>query len=134
MSPTRYEQTNANIAYGGAWVPFTASAASGGSYRYADSPASATIRFSGTQLDWVVTRGVTMGLAYVSVDGGSPVLVDLYSPSVLRQQVVWSTGALESGSHTVTITWMGQPSGAGGGTRVNIDALDVRGTLTQAAG
>jgi murein DD-endopeptidase MepM/ murein hydrolase activator NlpD len=126
---TRYEQTNAKIAYKGTWLTFTASGASGGSYKYADSAASATVRFTGTRLDWIATKGYTQGKAAVSLDGGSPVVVDLYSPTTLRQVKVWSTGLVALGPHTLTITWLGQRSVAAGGTRVNLDALDVVGAL-----
>ncbi len=130
-SPTRFQQTNAKIVYAGAWVPFSVSGASGGSYSYAASAASATVRFEGTQLDWVATTGLTMGRAGVSLDGGDVVSADLYSATTLRQQKVWSTGTLAPGQHTVVITWTGQPS-ASGGARINIDAFDVLGSLVQA--
>ena len=130
---TRYEQTSSNIAYLGTWVTFKTSGASAGSYKYADAPATALISFTGTQLDLIATKGFTMGKARVTVDGGNSEVVDLYSSSTLRQQKVWSTGPLSQGTHTVAVSWVGQPSVSGGGTRVNIDAVDVAGTLAQAA-
>ncbi len=124
---------NSNIVYLGTWATFKTSGASAGSYKYADSPATALISFNGTRLDLIATKGFTMGKARVSVDGGNPVLVDLYSSTTLRQQKVWSTGPLSQGTHQVTVSWTGQASVSGGGTRVNIDAVDVVGTLAQAA-
>ena len=132
MQP-RYEQTDPRIAYTGAWLDFPTTGASGGSYLYADSAASATIYFNGTRLDWIATKGVTMGRATVSLDGGTPFTVDLYNSQVVRQQKAWSTGTLAAGPHKLVIRWTGKRSVAGGGTRVNIDALDVMGTLTQAS-
>ena len=132
--PGRYEQGDSRITYTGSWVTFKTSGASAGSYKYADSKATATICFDGTRLDWIATTGLTMGLATVSLDGAAPIQIDLHSSSTLRQQKVWSTGTIGSGSHKLIITWTGKPSVAGGGTRVNIDALDVVGTLTQAPG
>ena len=69
-----------------------------------------------------------MGKALVSIDGGEPVLVDLFSDTELFQQLVWSTGELEYGVHTITITF---PEGADyqEGKGINIDALDVWGVL-----
>ena len=131
---TRYEQTHSLLAYSDNWLTFTASGASGGTYLYADSRAAATISFEGTRLDWIATKGLNQGRASVSVDGGDPVIVDLYRSAVLRRVPVWSTGALAGGAHTIVVTWLGKASVAGGGTRVNIDALDVRGVLTQASG
>jgi hypothetical protein len=128
---TRYEQTSPVIAYAGVWTTFTTSGASGGTYAYADSPATATFAFDGTRLDWIATKGLTQGRASLTLDGGQPVPVDLYSSSVLRQVKVWSTGTLATGHHTVIVKWLGQASVAGGGTRVNIDALDVVGALSK---
>jgi hypothetical protein len=126
---TRYQQNNSNITYAGKWLTFTTSGASGGSYAYADSAASASIGFTGTQLDLIATKGYTQGKVKVSVDGGTPVLVDLYSSTTLRQQRVWSTGTLAQGTHKVVVSWSGQPHTTGGPTRVNIDAVDVQGSL-----
>jgi len=129
---TLYEQTNSRIVYLGKWVSFSTSGASGGTYTYADSPAKALVWFSGTKLDLIATTGVTQGKAHVSVDGEDKGTIDFYSSATLRKQKVWSTGALASGTHKVVISWTGQ-AGASGGTRVNIDAVDVTGTLAQAA-
>ncbi len=130
---TRYEQTDGKILYLGTWATFKTTGASSGSYKYSDSKATALISFSGTQLDLIVTMGYTMGTARIIVDGAAPTYVSLYSPTTMRQQKVWSTGRLTSGTHQVAISWAGQASVAGGGTRVNIDALDISGTLTQAS-
>ncbi len=130
-SPSRYEQTNANVAYLGSWVTFKTAGSSAGSYMYTDSPATALVSFTGTQLDLIATKGYTMGKARVTVDGRNSVVVDLYNPTTVRQQKVWSTGLLSQGKHTVTVSWVGEASVPGGGTRVNIDAVDVVGTLDQ---
>ena len=129
---TRYEQTDRNILCLGTWVTFRTAGASSGSYVYSDSPATALISFSGTRLDLIATTGLTMGTARIIVDGASPVLVSLHSSTTKRQQKVWSTGTLASGAHKVAISWTGQPGVPGGGTRVNIDALDVEGVLSKA--
>ena len=129
---TRYQQTDARITYWGAWNTFTVSTASGGNYTYADSKAGSLIWFVGTRLDLIATAGTTQGKGMVSVDGGSPVPIDFYSATTLRQQTVWSTGVLAQGTHTVALTWTGQKSSPHGGTRVNIDAVDVWGTLIDA--
>ena len=125
----RYEQDNNKIVYSGKWLDFIASGASGGSYKYADSTASVTITFSGTRLDWIATKGYTQGKALVSLDGGPGVKVNLYNSITERQVKVWSTGVLAAGTHTVTIRWTGEAGAAGGGTRVNLDAVDVAGSL-----
>ena len=128
---TRYEQTHSNILYLGKWVSFTTSGASGGTYTYADSPAKALIWFNGTKLDLIATKGFTQGKAQVSLDGVDKGTIDFSSPTTLRKQMVWSTGTVASGAHKVELSWTGQ-AGTSGGTRVNVDAVDVTGTLVQA--
>jgi murein DD-endopeptidase MepM/ murein hydrolase activator NlpD len=128
----RYEQTNSNILYLGTWVTFTSSSASGGSYKYANSPARAIISFTGTKLDLIATKGTTQGKAQVYLDGADKGVIDFSSTTTLRKQVVWSTGTVTSGKHTVELSWLGKP-GVAGGTRINIDAVDVLGTLAPVA-
>ncbi len=129
---TRYEQSNANILYLGTWIDFSATGASGGSYKYADSPARAIITFKGTRLDLIATRGVTQGKARVYLDGADKGVIDFSATSTVRQVKVWSTGTVTSAAHKVELIWLGQ-AGVAGGTRINVDAVDVAGALTKAA-
>jgi hypothetical protein len=59
---------------------------------------------------WVSTLGPDRGLAQVQVDGTTPQVVDLYSPTVQPARVVWSQDALPAGTHTVTVTPLGKKS------------------------
>jgi hypothetical protein len=129
---TRYEQTNGNILYLGKWITFSSTASSGGSYKYANSAARAVISFNGTKLDLIATKGTTQGKARVYLDGQDKGVIDLSSATTLRKQMVWSTGTVASGKHTVELSWLGK-AGVAGGTRINIDAVDVLGTLTPVA-
>ncbi len=120
----RYEQDSSKIAYAGTWLNFLTSGASGGSYKYADSPASATLTFTGTRIDWIATKGYTQGKAKLILDGGSPVTVDLYSSTTLRQVKVWSSGTLAEGA----TAYVSSGPGSGrcrAGYRVNVDAFDI---------
>jgi hypothetical protein len=127
----RYEQTDSRVAYMGVWKALAATGTSGGSYIYADSKAEALVWFEGTRLDLVSTKGTTLGIAEVSIDGGPAQKIDLYSPSTLRQQIVWSSGTLSDGTHSVAVRWTGERSAPTGGTRVAIDRLNVTGRLVQ---
>jgi lipoprotein-anchoring transpeptidase ErfK/SrfK len=71
-------------------------------------------------------------VAAVTVDGGAPGYVDLYSPSVKTQVKVYSTGDLPYGSHTVTIAWSGRKNPAATGTYISYDAFDIGGDIVQA--
>jgi len=132
-SGTRYQQTNPLLVYAGTWSSSSTSYASGGSFRYVNrAGASVTVHFSGTSLTWIAKKSSVYGKAKVTVDGGSPVIVDLYSASVKWQQKVWSTGALPQGDHVVKIEWTGSKNASASGTNINVDAFDIVGTLTAA--
>jgi stage II sporulation protein D len=124
---TRYQQTDTHLAWAGTWATFTASGASGGSYKRANtSGASCTVTFSGTYLAWIATAGTTLSKAYVSLDGGTAQAIDLARSAVAYQQSVWNTGTLTAGTHTVKIWWY--PSNKAG-KYISVDAFDVVGTL-----
>jgi hypothetical protein len=126
----RHQQDNAKLVYEGTWGTTSSKSASGGSFDYVDaSGASVTINFFGLDLAWIAKKGPAYGQATVTVDGGAPTTVDLYSSKVGWQQRVWSTGILDMGAHTVKIEWAGTKSKGATGTNINLDAIDVTGTL-----
>jgi hypothetical protein len=126
----RYQQTNSKLVYAGDWKATTDELASGENFAFANaSGATVTIRFNGVQLAWLAKKSPAYGEAQVTVDGGSPVTVDLYSADVLWRQEVWNSGILGSGSHTVIIQWTGRKNAAATDTNINIDYLDIAGTI-----
>ncbi len=122
----RYEQTDPRLLYTGTWSTFSGASASGGDYKAAASGGSLSVTFSGTRLDWIATLGPGMGTADVSLDGKAPVSVPLHSDGDVYQKMVWSTGSLSSGKHTVEISWQ---EGNASGAYISVDAFDVRGSL-----
>ena len=126
----RYQQSDSQFTFAGSWKKSTNSLASGGSFVYADTKgASVTIRFKGIDLAWIAKKGPSYGEAKVIVDGGKAVTVDLYNSSSTWQKRVWSTGILASDEHTVKIEWTGSKHKGASAANVDIDALDVTGTL-----
>jgi hypothetical protein len=126
----RYQQDNVKLAYAGTWNTTSSNSASGGSFTLADaSDASVTINFTGLDLVWIANKGPTYGQATVTVDGGTPTTVDLYSSKARWKQTAWTTGILDMGAHTVKIEWAGTKSKGATGTDINVDAVDVTGTL-----
>jgi len=131
LTPRRFEQTDGLVSQVGTWTTGVNGSMSGGSYLFANSAgAVANFTFRGTRFDWVTIKNNAMGIANVSLDGGAPVPVDLYSPTTQYKQAVWSSGTLSSGTHTVSVTWTGTKNPASTGTNVGIDAVDVVGSLT----
>ncbi len=126
--PTRYEQTDSRITYTGPWATSSSASLSGGSYASGYATATALVKFDGTAIDLIGTKGRWGGIAEVSVDGGAYTLVDFYAPATAHQQVIWSACGLSAGPHTVAIssTVRRNPSSVGGNTY--LDAFDVAGT------
>jgi len=127
---SRYQQTNEKIVYAGDWKASSNPSASGENFAFANSAgASVTVRFKGIQLAWLAKTSPAYGEAQVTIDGGSPTTVDLYSEEALWKQEVWNSGLLGSGSHTVVIQWTGRRNAAATDTNINVDYFDVTGVL-----
>jgi cell wall-associated NlpC family hydrolase/N-acetylmuramoyl-L-alanine amidase len=131
---TRYQDNNSLIATIGSWGSSSASTASGGTFRWLNSPGVMTVKFSGTYLGWIGKRAPQYGKARVTVDGGTPVIVDLYSPTSQYQKSVWDTGLLAQGDHTVSIEWTGTKNPSSSACNIAVDAFDLIGSLVQAPG
>jgi hypothetical protein len=130
-STIRYEQTDARLIYAGAWATFLNNSYSARSIKQTSASGSTvTINFTGTCLTWITSKSSSNGWAWVTLDGGTPITVDLYSATQLYQQAVWTTGTLPNGNHKVVIAYTGQKNPSASLTYVNIDAVDVTGALT----
>ena len=121
------EDTDARVLYWGTWTTSTDAQASGGTDKRAAAAGSmVTLTFTGQKLYWIATTGPGLGKADVSVDNGAVQVVDLSGATTQYQQRVWSTGLLESGAHTVQISW--NKSNAAG-TAIDVDVFGVLGDL-----
>ena len=129
----RFEETESLLLFKGAWADATSPALSGGVYKYAwKTGLTAHIAFDGIKLDWITTMARNYGIAKVTLDGGAPEFIDLYSPQYLYKSKVWSTGELAPGRHEVVIEFTGTKRTPRRGIYVGIDALDVTGSLLEA--
>jgi hypothetical protein len=99
--------------------------AEGGNYRLGSlATARASVRFTGTAIDWITAKGKTSGKASVSIDGVSKGTVDLYAPVQTWRSAI-SYAGLAPGAHTIVIQVLGQKRAAATGTRVVIDGFVV---------
>ena len=127
---TRFEQDNPKITYKGAWKTTIDDDASGHSFKFANSSGcSVTISFVGTHLTLLAKKSPKYGKAKITLDGKVLGTVDLYSSTAKFRQKVWGSGNLKQGAHTVVISWTGTKRGAATGTYIDIDAVDMVGTL-----
>ena len=92
VSKTRYDQGDTHISKAGTWTDFTTTKATGGSYgRSSTSGATATVKFTGSRLDWIGMKGVTTGVADVYLDGVRKATIDL--AALERPSIRWWSGA-----------------------------------------
>ncbi len=127
----RYEQSDPNIGWTGSWTGLSSANRSGGSYLYTSSVGSASsIVFTGTGLDVISSKLPNAGIMRVTLDGGTPTEVDLYSPGYYHQQKVLSLTGLTNSVHTLKIECTGLKNPLSSGTQVNLDALDASARLS----
>jgi hypothetical protein len=130
---SRMEQTDQHLGWSGNWAKLSGTSYSGGTAWYANSAGSSvTMEFDGTGVTLVGKKGPTYGIAGVSLDGGTPVPVDLYNATNVYQQKMWSSGLLFPGHHVVKVEWTGQKRAAATKTNIGLDAVEVRGNLATA--
>ena len=55
--------------------------------------------------------------------------IDLYSPTYMQQQPVYSTGLLDDTTHIISINYIDTKNPASTGYMVTVDAFDVMGIL-----
>jgi subtilisin family serine protease len=128
----RYEQSDTRLQYFGAWTALPSIYYSGGSYRTGGSGTSVYISFTGTGIDWIARTGPSSGKAWVRLDTEERVLVDLYTSVTKYKQKVWSRQSLGPGPHTLVIQYSGLRNARSYGYAINLDALDVNGSLNSA--
>jgi putative cell wall-binding protein len=129
---SRYEQTESSLAYSGSWSNSNTTSASGGSFKYANNAGSSvTISFNGTYLGLIAKKSPVYGIAKVTLDNNTPIMLDLYSAQTVYLQKVWNTGTLTAGNHTIVVEWTGTKNASATDTNIGIDALDIAGSLTQ---
>lgn len=128
-TPLVFDQTDPRLAFAGAWTTATGSAFSGGSLAYASGPATLTAIFVGDDVDLIALTGPLYGIASVSVDGGRPQLVDLYSADWVFRKDVWSGSGLGPGVHALSVSSTGTKNPAASQARIDVDAIVVTGQL-----
>ncbi len=131
-SLNRYDDTDSYLLYSGTWRRLAAGSAYGGSYASTDSAGSSvTVNFNGTYVAWVSWKDRNYGKARLTLDGVDKGTVDLYSSSTSAQVMVWNSGTLGSGYHTLKIECTGTKNASSGGYYINVDAFDVDGILSE---
>jgi len=124
---SQLQDTDPDMAYTAGWTRGDASRSWSGWYAAVSTTpgAQATLPFSGTSIDWIGYRGPDAGIARVYVDGSFAGEIDLYSPDIGIQAVVFSSAQLADANHTLTIEATGLKNAASSAARVVVDAFSV---------
>jgi len=118
-APTSVDDSDSGLVYSGTgWTHCTTScnaqfgtAFLGGTISYSNVTGDAvTYTWYGRQIAYYGSKGDS-GLANVSIDGGTPIPVDLSSSSTTGDVLLFTSSVLTRGSHTITISVSGQHSG-----------------------
>jgi stage II sporulation protein D len=122
----RYEQNTSSVSYAGTWSTSALPGLSGGTHAFShQAAATATFTFTGSKARWIGKRAANYGKAWVSVDGSTPVLIDLYSSKTLNQQRLYETGTLQMATHKLTVRVAGKKNTKATGYYVDVDAFDA---------
>jgi hypothetical protein len=129
-SVTRYEDTDPLLKWSGSWDTLNLPDASGGTYHASWGDAAVLIRFQGTGISLVAQKFFSHGIARVTLDS-DVYLVDMYSEYSGASQTVWTSPTLPYGIHYLTIETTGTKNPESWNTLINVDAVDVAGTLLE---
>jgi hypothetical protein len=114
------------FSFNGGWSGVNLTGAYNGSVQESSTAAAFaqnSTALGGSTVAWVSTTGPDRGMATVSVDGGAPTTVDLYSPTLRPATVVWqATGLGTATGHTIKVTVLSTRNAASTGNKVDIDA------------
>ena len=124
---SQLQENDADVSYSAGWTQGDRSRSwSAWTAAVATAPgAQATLPFNGTGISWIGYRGPDAGIARVYIDGSVAGQVDLYSPEVRVQSVVFSSAPLADANHSFTVEATGTRNAASSGTRVVVDAFSV---------
>lgn len=120
----RIQSTSAYITYLGTWTDYTATGASGGSYRYDSQTGKSIIfKFNGTKLRLIslITSSNYASGNKVYIDGVQRGTFTLVNATTIQSALVYEITGLSSGLHTVELE-------KGTGTYMNLDAIDIDST------
>jgi len=123
------QESNAAVAYTGAWSTQNITNASGGSLKFAsaagDSASLASVS-NALNVGWIAHKAADRGKAEVWVDGTLANTVDLYSSTLQPRKAAFVKNALNPAvGHTVKVRVLGTKNASSSGRRVDVDAFVV---------
>ena len=114
--------TSGTFAYAGTWATSAGSAKYLGDDHFSSTTGSSyTFRFTGTGVALYGAKAAHHGQAIVRIDGGTAVTIDQYAAVRRDNVLVFRSGVLVTGAHTVTVTVKGTHQAAATGNVVAVD-------------
>ena len=125
----RFEESDPGFVFGSGWWRWSNGGQSGGAAQViATSGSAASFTFTGSVVRWVGQSGPDRAVASVSIDGGTPVVVDTYAPTYTTQTTLFTASGLAAGTHTIEITRTGANPSAYPVSYLVLDAIEAEGT------
>ncbi len=125
----RVDDSTATPGYTGTWLPYNNPTYFNKTYAYSRwAGAAFTVSFTGTRVSWIGPRTPNYGIADVYIDDVKVATVDTYRANLATQgwrEIVWTSGVLPAGEHTISIRPTGAKNPAATAANVVIDAIDV---------
>lgn len=88
---------------------------------------SVTFEFAGTNIKWYGTVAPNHGIMNISIDGGDETTIDCYSSERTDSILLFDSGELADGTHTLTVTVTGNKNSASGDCYINVDRVSIVG-------
>jgi lysophospholipase L1-like esterase len=95
------------------------------SYLSSDNNATYEVTFRGDRLRLFGNKDNDNGIAAISIDGGLEITTDLYSSSPLNDALLYQSGSLGNGFHTIKVRVTGQKNTSSIGSTIDIGKLEV---------
>ncbi|OUS72168.1 hypothetical protein B1748_25270 [Paenibacillus sp. MY03] len=122
--PAVIDDTSPFVTYSKRWSTLANASLHGGSERYAlDDGGSVEIMFYGTRATLYGSTAFNGGIADVYVDGELKGQHDNYSATVIRQALMWDTGELPLGIHTIKMVRTGYKNELSSDKLIRFDVL-----------
>lgn len=128
-APQIITNQDAAVRYSGDWLfdSTRAGAYNGGEYFSQTLGDALTIVFTGTHLQWHTSKENNLGIAAVSIDNQEENEIDLYTYCHVPQyqRLVFDSGPLASGQHTLKIRLTGKKNEKSNGVGIFHDRIEV---------
>jgi len=123
---TAMEDSDPYCSYTGVWKSYSSTSYHGGTVRRAESVgATVDIPFHGAGAKVIGSKSANNGVFEVRLDGQLLGSVDTYAASNQFQQVLFDTGAITRGVHTLQLLATGEKSAAAQQAWVTFDAITI---------